>query len=76
MIGSHDPVLEGRYIRLMLFASLTVATACHGPSVEQVETTAVVPVAVATAEVGPLRATIPATGGGVQGKTVRGVRAL
>ena len=39
-----------------------MATACHGPSIEQVETTAVVPVAVATAEIGPLRATIPATG--------------
>jgi len=60
MTGTHDRFLTTRGLRLLLFAVLSGA--CHGPSIEQVETTAVVPVGVATVEIGPLRAMIPATG--------------
>jgi RND family efflux transporter MFP subunit len=62
MTGRQDTVQTTLGLRLMLFVLVSAATACHGRSVEQVETTAVVPVAVAIAEIGPLRATIPATG--------------
>jgi RND family efflux transporter MFP subunit len=49
-------------VAVALAATLSMTDACHREPVEQVETTAVVPVAVETATVGPLRATIAATG--------------
>ena len=61
---SMSPVCDSIRARatMALVIALSMAPACREPSPEQVETTAVVPVAVAAAAVRPLRATITATG--------------
>jgi RND family efflux transporter MFP subunit len=62
MTVTRDLVVKNRFVRLALMTALSIAPGCSRPSVEQVETTAAVPVAVAIATVAPLRATITATG--------------